>query len=242
MGCINSRADANNSLGGDGTNRDEFGGMIAAGKRITKGPIWKYGSPVTKQQLNDMRVEFFATRIEGNTYIWQVIKASCEALIEGDEELCNSLMVASALICPSGMMTLCYDDSGFEYKVPRYCFSYPDDMRTTMDEAREINAETKQEYDPGEPIKIKIQIAPEEEKYEIKTTLNILVLDLKKRICEHILNLQGNGQAKKVVGITPTNQRMIYCGRELTDMKTLADLGVSPEFVIQVYVRKVNAK
>ncbi|KAG5175922.1 hypothetical protein JKP88DRAFT_270922 [Tribonema minus] len=236
MGCSSSRNQAADQQS-ETTHGTTDGPVGRASKRITKGPPWKYGSVVTQQQLVDMRQEYFATRVEGHSYVWQVIKAACEALLEGDEELANSIMEASAVICPTGVMTLCYDDSGLEYRVPKYCFRNPEDMRSTMDEARALQGHVAAVLEPGESITLKMQVAPIERKFDVGASSNMTVVQLKQALCDHIETLTGDA-SEKPHGVHPFNQRIIYCGRELPDSKTLAELNVSPDFVLQVYVRR----
>lgn len=44
--------------------------------------------------------------------------------------------------------------------------------------------------------------------------------------------------ADKPEGVTAANQRIIYCGRELSREETLISAGIAESVVIQVYVRR----
>ena len=59
---------------------------------------------------------------------------------------------------PNGTLELCYDELGYEYKIPEYCYTTPANVSTS-------NAIDKSEYAHkktivGTPLKLKVRINP----------------------------------------------------------------------------------
>ncbi|KAH9617508.1 hypothetical protein KSS87_007812 [Heliosperma pusillum] len=118
MGCASSRdeEDAGNS------------------KKICKPKPWKHSEAITRAQLNKMREEFWDTAPHyggtKGTYndnillfseIWDALRAASEA----DLSLAQAVIDSAGVIVQNADLTVCYDEKGAKYELPKYVLSEP---------------------------------------------------------------------------------------------------------------------
>ncbi|PNH10622.1 Ubiquitin domain-containing protein 2 [Tetrabaena socialis] len=93
-------------------------------------PKWKSPAPMTESELKKKREEFWDTQpyYGGDRVIWDALKAACEA----DVETCRLLIESAGIIVAAPDMTVCYDERGAKYELPKFVLSAP--VNITKDE------------------------------------------------------------------------------------------------------------
>ncbi|KMZ71664.1 Ubiquitin domain-containing protein [Zostera marina] len=112
MGCIGS-----SQTKGDGP---------ANAKKLQKPKCWKHTQPITRQQLQQMREEFWDTapHYGGQKEIWDALQAAAEAELT----LAQVIVESAGVIVTSSDMTTCYDERGAKYELPKYVLSEPSNL------------------------------------------------------------------------------------------------------------------
>ncbi|XP_038722543.1 ubiquitin domain-containing protein 2-like [Tripterygium wilfordii] len=95
-------------------------------KKIQKPKPWKHPQPITRTQLMKMRDEFWDTapHYGGRTEIWDALRAAAEA----DLDLAQAIVDSAGVIVRSDDLTLCYDERGAKYELPKYVLSEPTNL------------------------------------------------------------------------------------------------------------------
>ncbi|KAK8527513.1 hypothetical protein V6N13_085340 [Hibiscus sabdariffa] len=95
-------------------------------KKIRKPKPWKHPQPITKSQLVQMREEFWDTapHYGGRKEIWDALRAAAEA----DLTLAQVIVDSAAVIVQSADLTVCYDERGAKYELPKYVLSEPTNL------------------------------------------------------------------------------------------------------------------
>ncbi|KAM7278058.1 hypothetical protein ACFE04_005192 [Oxalis oulophora] len=95
-------------------------------KKIQKPKPWKHPTPITKAQLNQMRDEFWDTapHYGGRKEIWDALRAAAEA----DLSLAQAIVDSAGVIVQSVDLTICYDERGAKYELPKYVMSEPTNL------------------------------------------------------------------------------------------------------------------
>ena len=91
----------------------------ASGDGIKRTPA--YETPMTKHELDKWRKEFWETRTQGSSHIWQLLRNACEETPETAE----ALILAAGLTMPQNSLTLVIDENGVYYRVPISCINEP---------------------------------------------------------------------------------------------------------------------
>ncbi|KAI5084253.1 hypothetical protein GOP47_0000422 [Adiantum capillus-veneris] len=107
MGCAGS------------TDKSEEG----ATKKLRKPKPWKHSEAITRAQLKKMREEFWDTapHYGGKAEIWDALHAAAEAQLD----LAQAIIDSAGIIVTSEDMSVCYDERGAKYELPKYVFSEP---------------------------------------------------------------------------------------------------------------------
>ncbi|XVF27447.1 hypothetical protein REPUB_Repub14bG0107100 [Reevesia pubescens] len=112
-------------------------------KKIRKPKPWKHSEPITRTQLVQMRDEFWdtaphyggrkePTQGEERRYpkneccfvlpeIWDALRAAAEAEII----LAQAIIDSAGVIVQNDDLTICYDERGAKYELPKYVLSEP---------------------------------------------------------------------------------------------------------------------
>ncbi|OMO74705.1 hypothetical protein CCACVL1_16508 [Corchorus capsularis] len=92
-------------------------------KKIRKPKPWKHPQPITKSQLVQMREEFWDTapHYGGRKEIWDALRAASEA----DLTLAQAIVDSAGVIVQNADLTICYDERGAKYELPKYVLSEP---------------------------------------------------------------------------------------------------------------------
>jgi len=124
MGCCVSLPFTSDGAGGRGSSRAPYNAVPTV-KEVTR-PRWKAEKPMTQEELERRRAEFFDTEphFGGNRVIWDTIKAASETDLE------NGVLMfeAAGVIVANETMTLLYDETGVLYSIPDYVYSAPTNL------------------------------------------------------------------------------------------------------------------
>ncbi|KAK8493647.1 hypothetical protein V6N13_121517 [Hibiscus sabdariffa] len=96
------------------------------GNKIRKPKPWKHPQPITKSQLVQMREEFWDTapHYGGRKEIWDALQAAAEA----DLNLAQVIVDSAGVIVQNADLTICYDERGAKYELPKYVLSEPTNL------------------------------------------------------------------------------------------------------------------
>jgi hypothetical protein len=182
--------------------------------------------------------------VTGIPDIWNYLKMACEALIEGEVETANAIIVAANIRTPRGNLTICYDERGGEYTVPEFCYSTP---VAGPKGSTKVAAPAPAPTGPSSPIKLRLRVAGYQKDFEIggdKVPYDDMktVQDLKDTLADMI-----NGPLGKEAGGPSAGQplpvermRCIFAGRPMNnDKQTLRSLNIKDNGVVQVFPRPV---
>ncbi|CAI9760151.1 unnamed protein product [Fraxinus pennsylvanica] len=92
-------------------------------KKIRKPMPWKHSEPITRIELIRMRDEFWDTapHYGGRKEIWDALRAAAEA----DITLAQAIVESAGVIVQNPDLTVCYDERGAKYELPKYVLSEP---------------------------------------------------------------------------------------------------------------------
>ncbi|CAN1283497.1 Ubiquitin domain-containing protein 1 [Linum perenne] len=95
-------------------------------KKVKKPKPWKHSQPITRAQLVMMRDEFWDTapHYGGRKEIWDALRAAAEAEVA----LAQAIVDSAGVIVQSEDMTICYDERGAKYELPKYVLSEPSNL------------------------------------------------------------------------------------------------------------------
>ncbi|XP_009605607.1 uncharacterized protein [Nicotiana tomentosiformis] len=95
-------------------------------KIIRKPKPWKHPQPITRSQLMQLREEFWDTapHYGGKKEIWDALRAAAET----DLDLAQAIVDSGGIIVHNTDMTVCYDETGTKYELPKYVLSEPTNM------------------------------------------------------------------------------------------------------------------
>ncbi|CAN4082196.1 unnamed protein product [Withania somnifera] len=94
--------------------------------KIRKPKPWRHTEAITRTQLVQMRDEFWDTapHYGGRKEIWDALRAAAEA----DISLAQTIVGSAGIIVQAPDLTVCYDERGAKYELPKYVFSEPTNL------------------------------------------------------------------------------------------------------------------
>ncbi|KAJ8531526.1 hypothetical protein K7X08_026960 [Anisodus acutangulus] len=103
---------------------DDF--SLEAAIQIRKPKAWKHSEPITGAKLVQMRDEFWDTapHYGGRKEIWDALRAAAES----DISLAQAIVDSSGLIVQAPYLTVCYDERGNKYELPKYVLREPTNL------------------------------------------------------------------------------------------------------------------
>eukprot|EP01033_Poteriospumella_lacustris_P019082 gene19082-13770_t len=231
-----------------------------ASQPVTLPLPFRHGASITQGELNNMRTEFWTTRVEGNHQMWQTIRSACEALLEEDVGLANAIIDAASLITPNGTMEIVYDERGQQYKVPQYAYTRPMELVTqpvmqvpsssgaggegngtgsgsgkgVLTTATSANGAPLPPAPGGTPLRLRVRVNPGDHNLNVTIGSNGTIAHLKHHLVE-----QGPAENPALQGITVARQRIIYMGKQLPDNLKLGDAKFDETKVVQVFLKPV---
>ncbi|EMS59669.1 hypothetical protein TRIUR3_28938 [Triticum urartu] len=105
---------------------DSVNAFLDSSKKLKKPKPWKHTQSITPAQLKQMREEFWDTtpHYGGQKEIWDALRAAAEA----DLALAQTIVDSAGIIVTNSDMTLCYDERGAKYELPKYVLSEPTNL------------------------------------------------------------------------------------------------------------------
>ncbi|CAN6204232.1 unnamed protein product [Urochloa humidicola] len=104
----------------------ETGGSSDATKKVRKPKPWKHPQPITVAQLKQMCDEFWDTapHYGGQKEIWDALRVASESEVSHAQAIVES----AGIIVYNADLTLCYDERGAKYELPKYVLSEPTNL------------------------------------------------------------------------------------------------------------------
>ncbi|KAK3133139.1 hypothetical protein QOZ80_6AG0532870 [Eleusine coracana subsp. coracana] len=95
-------------------------------KKVRKPKPWKHPQPITMVQLRQMRDEFWDTapHYGGRKEIWDALRVASESEVA----LAQTIVESAGIIVSNADLTLCYDERGAKYELPKYVLSEPTNL------------------------------------------------------------------------------------------------------------------
>lgn len=92
-------------------------GVEGDGKKLRKPKPRKHSEPITRAQLRQMHDEFWDTapHYGGKREIWDALEAAAVAELT----LAQAIVDSAGIIVTSEDMSICYDETGAEYDLPK---------------------------------------------------------------------------------------------------------------------------
>ena len=179
-----------------------------------------YICPVTFEELQKIRDDFWSSRIEGNKSIWEVLHMICNDNTLSIDDI-DIFMKSSNIVTYKGCINVTYDSKGFLYEIPNYCINDP--VRYEKKE-EDIKAMPKKEN-----IEIKIRCLSEEDK--VKTNNFETVENLKESItlCKNFKNKYKSDSI-----------RLFFGGKELQNQKELWFYNIENKSIIQMLAKPID--
>ena len=180
-----------------------------------------YISPVSFEELEKIRKDFWSSRIEGNPIIWEVLHTICNDKTLSIEDI-DIYMKSSNIVTYKGCINVTYDNKGYLYEIPNYCINDPL-------EYEELSEEKK--IPDEKDINIKIRCYSDEKKIKIDNYKKIK--ELKDIIKEK--NIFNNKYDLN-------NIRLFFGGKELLDKKEIWYYNIDDDSIIQMLANIVQKK
>lgn len=201
--------------------------------------------------------------------MWQAIRSAAEALLENDVALANAIIVASNITSPNGSLEVCYDERGFQYKVPQYCVSHPTELTSgTPSAENSVSGSSAAGVLPSmtasatvipanegvykakaaaiatkssnnSPINVRVRINPGDHNLTVKADSSNSIAELKALIAAEAVE---KSLPIQVQAIEPERQRVILMGRELQNNQKIVDLSFDETKVVQIFLRQQPKK
>ena len=95
---------------------------IFVGKGLKK--MRGYICPISKEELNNKRISFWGTRVEGNEQSWMFLKKICEMNNDENDNI-DAMLEAFGLFPYNHCINITYDITGQLYEIQNYCINDP---------------------------------------------------------------------------------------------------------------------
>ena len=197
-------------------NYKEVDQYVGEGVKKMKG----YICPVSFEELEKIRKDFWSSRIEGNPIIWEVLHTICSDNNLSQEDI-NVYMRSSNIITYKGCINVTYDNKGYLYEIPNYCINDPVEYEKKEDKLKPDEKE----------IEIKIRCFSDEKKIKINNYKYIK--DLKE-----VIKTDDFFCDKFILD----NLRLFFGGKELLDMKEIWFYNIESESIVQMLANPLKNK
>jgi len=193
-------------------NFPEANEMSGTGLKKMKG----YICPISKEDLEKKRNDFWSSRIEGDHTIWSTLKACCEC---DDMNNIKAILDAAEIKPLKKCLNLTYDLQGVMYEIPNYCLNPPVSFDV---KAKDFNKPEEKN------LHLRIRYVDKELIIKVSNYSKILIL----------IEAITNSLKKDDPSINNENVRLFYCGRELKRQDDLWNYKINEENIIQIFIRK----
>ena len=182
-----------------------------------------YICPVSYEELQKIREEFWTSRIEGNAEIWEILHTICNDKNLTKEDI-NIYMKSSKIRTYKGCINVTYDSKGYLYEIPNYCINDPLIFEKKDEEEVIKNIPNK------EDIQIRVRCFSNE--------IKIKICNLSK--IEELKNIIRNNKSFNDK-YDLNNLRLFYGGKELQNDKQIWFYHIENKSIIQM-LAQINTK
>lgn len=172
-----------------------------------------YTVELTEDQYDKWKKQFWETRCEGSSHIWDVIRKACEV----DNKEATKMLQDNNITLHNNRLTYCYDQTGKGYAVPTACINEP--VGFGVDKEKEM-LEAKDAPEETQTLTLTLRNASTFKDDEIEIEDTCQVTELKERYAE----LVNWDDPKKV--------RLLYYGKELKDDFYLYNYEINPSIIL----------
>lgn len=195
-------------------------------RNIPRNGAWAMdGPPKTATDLLLMRSCFWESQTSGLAHVWEALRLMCEAVLEGNISLAETIAESAQIRTPRGDLSVCYDGFNSEYRIPRYCYCDPNNLVSPKEVAGMANS--KSLHHVGTPTRlgnIILRIAATPKNFEQDIVLenmmsNTTIGSLKEELHRHLsagrYDAPSNDPDSKVntwkgTGLSPSDQRIFF--------------------------------
>ena len=96
-----------------------------------------YISPVSYEELVNIREQFWNSRIEGNKMVWEILHMICNDNSLSMDDMDN-LLNSNNIVTYKGCINVTYDNKGYLYEIPNYCINDPIQYEKYEQEIKQI--------------------------------------------------------------------------------------------------------
>jgi hypothetical protein len=178
-----------------------------------------YICPVTFEELQKIREDFWSSRVEGNKVVWEILHMICNDSSLSIDDI-DSFMKSSNIITYKGCINVTYDSKGFLYEIPNYCINDP--VRYEKIE------EDKKNMPKKENIEIKIRCYSDEGKITIS---NYKTVDNLKEMISECNTFKGKYKLD--------DTRLFFGGKELQNQKELWFYNIENKSIVQMLSKPI---
>ena len=188
---------------------------VGVGVKRMKG----YICPITLEELQKKREDFWSSRIEGNKVVWEILHMICNDSSLSIDEI-DGFMKSSNIVTYKGCIDVTYDSKGFLYEIPNYCINDP--VRYEKLEEENKNMPKK------ENIEIKIRCYSDEGKIKIN---NYKTIENLKSIISECNAFKGKYKFDDI--------RLFFGGKELHNQKEIWFYNIENKSIVQMLAQKI---
>ncbi|KAK6344474.1 hypothetical protein TWF696_008110 [Orbilia brochopaga] len=225
------------------------------------------GRPPTHHKLEQMREEFWYTRVTGREEVWRTVKTVVEILQEDDSDdallTAREILHAAEITVPSGdLVNAAYDIFGNKYKFPNYVLSNPTNMSLTPPDSpsKESLHSSGSSYKSTDTSKNARRESKGKEVDVSETTTEVIVRDPRTAPLTAIFRMSMNGKdhairfwpdenvrdiAERLIASADIDRRthrlkLILGGHELKDDQTLVNQRWEPKKITTAIMQDLS--
>ena len=180
-----------------------------------------YISAITLEKLQKVRDDFWTSRIEGDSEIWELLRAICSDQSLSDEDIIGMLK-AGGIVPFRDCINVVYDSKGALYEIPNYCINDPSQYNIP-------EIEYTKEKPKEEGIKFFIRHFTHQFEVEISNWKEI------KDVKEMILSKEEKYKEMNISQI-----RLFFGGKELLDEKEIWFYDIGGDSIVQMLTRETK--
>ena len=180
-----------------------------------------YISAITLEKLQKVRDDFWTSRIEGDSEIWELLRAICSDQSLSDEDIVGMLK-AGGIVPFRDCINVVYDSKGALYEIPNYCINDPSQYNIP-------EIEYTKEKPKEEGIKFFIRHFTHQFEVEISNWKEI------KDVKEMILSKEEKYKEMNISQI-----RLFFGGKELLDEKEIWFYDIGGDSIVQMLTRETK--
>ncbi|OAO16980.1 Ubiquitin domain-containing protein [Blastocystis sp. ATCC 50177/Nand II] len=89
---------------------------------------------IDEEELKKIRNDFWQNNAQGDATVWDSLHTCCNDVLEGKLDSANALLQKHGITVVSGDLSLVRDRTGNVYRIEKYCYSTPRNMKSVATE------------------------------------------------------------------------------------------------------------